>query len=242
MESLNVNQNMSLFIPRVFSNITKDRILNTMEMNLLGKVKRVDLINKIDNSGKAYNSAYIHFNYWFNSIIVENFQERIRNPEKQARIVYEDPWYWIILENNNIVNRKKNNYNKSRTFQNNIKDIELQLNEYKYFENTYWENQENELYEADIDDYDDSDSDSDSGDDAIYRCIDKETRNNNSKNNNNNNNNNENKDENTSLVSQDYVEFIEQELYDAREFEIQLLREIDCYKATLTKEYGIRFN
>ena len=249
---------MSLFIPRVFSNITKDRIHNTMEMNLLGKVKRVDLVNKIDDKGKAYNSAYIHFHYWYNSIIVENFQERIRNPEKQARIVYEDPWYWIIIENYNTntntnINSKKK-YNKSHTIKNNTP-----IDENTYFENhthdvdcqfdedTYWENRENDSYEAYKDDYNDSvcnssECSTDFEHKYVYEDEDEDEEQEQDWEKDRRCNNNENKNENTTLVSQDYVEFIEQELYDAREFEIQLLREIDCYKATLTKEYGIRFN
>jgi hypothetical protein len=43
--------------------------------------------------------VYVHFEYWYNSSVARNFQERVLNPNKEARIVYEDPWYWIVLEN-----------------------------------------------------------------------------------------------------------------------------------------------
>jgi hypothetical protein len=30
---------------------------------------------------------------------VAHFQERVTNPDKEARIVYDEPWFWIVLEN-----------------------------------------------------------------------------------------------------------------------------------------------
>ena len=49
--------------------------------------------------GHAFNAAYIHFEFWYDNSVARNFQERVLNPDKEARIVYEDPWYWIVLEN-----------------------------------------------------------------------------------------------------------------------------------------------
>ena len=51
------------------------------------------------SKNKPYNCAYIHFEFWYNNIANINLQEKIRNPEKEARIVYDDPWFWLILEN-----------------------------------------------------------------------------------------------------------------------------------------------
>ena len=28
-----------------------------------------------------------------------NFHARVRDPIKEARLIYEDPWYWVVLEN-----------------------------------------------------------------------------------------------------------------------------------------------
>jgi hypothetical protein len=49
--------------------------------------------------GTVYNAAYIHFEYWYDTVTSQSFQERVRNPEKEARLVYDEPWYWIVLEN-----------------------------------------------------------------------------------------------------------------------------------------------
>lgn len=94
-----VNQSLSLFIPRVFANITQERIADIFHILGLGSVKRVDRVLKQDAQGAEYYSVYLHFEEWYESATVANFQERVTNPEKEARIVYDDPWWWIVLEN-----------------------------------------------------------------------------------------------------------------------------------------------
>jgi hypothetical protein len=96
---MNFNQSLSLYIPRVFNNFTRDDIANIFKKLHLGQVSRVDFVEKVGNDGQFFNSVYIHFAYWFDTITVRNFQERVVNPGKEARLVYDDPWYWIVLEN-----------------------------------------------------------------------------------------------------------------------------------------------
>lgn len=100
--------NMSLYIPHVFENITKEHIIYVFEILRIGKVCNIDFVTKL-NQNKVYNGAYIHFEYWYNNISNINLQEKIRNPNKEARIVYDEPWFWLILENTGSKNieRKK---------------------------------------------------------------------------------------------------------------------------------------
>jgi hypothetical protein len=85
---------MSLFIPRVFLNITANRIKNCVEDFGLGEVERVDLVLKGN-----YNAAYIHFKIWNNTSFTAGFQYRASNPNKKCILEYDTPWYWIVLEN-----------------------------------------------------------------------------------------------------------------------------------------------
>ena len=94
-----MNANMSLYIPRVFSNISKERIADVFECLRLGKVNRIDFVAKMDRNNDLYNAVYVHFEYWYSNDAARNFQERLMNPEKETRVVYDDPWYWIVLEN-----------------------------------------------------------------------------------------------------------------------------------------------
>ena len=90
---------MSIYIPHVFSNITEDRIMRAFESLSLGKVKHIDFVEKMSKYGTVYNAAYIHFECWYDTVTSRSFQERVRNPDKEARLVYDEPWYWIVLEN-----------------------------------------------------------------------------------------------------------------------------------------------
>jgi hypothetical protein len=85
----------------MFSNITEARIISVFKTNYLGDVHHVDFVPKKDKNGKPYNAAYVHFARWYDNNIVSGFQDRIRN-DKQARVAYDDPWFWIALENTGV--------------------------------------------------------------------------------------------------------------------------------------------
>jgi len=91
--------NMSLFIPHVFSNISAERITAAFQDNDIGQVSHIDLVSKMDKNGQVYNSAYVHFAFWYENSTAVNFQERVTNPNQQAKLVYDDPWFWIVLKN-----------------------------------------------------------------------------------------------------------------------------------------------
>jgi len=99
MSITTINQSLSVFIPYVFSNFGKEYVKNVFETHLdLGKVSRVDFVAKIDKQGKEYNAAYVHFSEWSQDANTARFQEEVCT-EKGARIIYDDPWFWVILEN-----------------------------------------------------------------------------------------------------------------------------------------------
>ena len=82
----------------IFCNITKERIISILEFLDIGMVNHIDFVAKISSNGKVYNSAYIHFDFWYSNISNQNLQYRLKN-SIESRIVYDDPWYWIVLEN-----------------------------------------------------------------------------------------------------------------------------------------------
>jgi hypothetical protein len=92
-------QNISLYIPHIFANYTKEDVSRVFEDLNIGKVKNIDFVSKMSKEGKVYNSAYIHFVEWYDTIVAHNFQSRVLDVNKEARLMYEDPWYWIVLEN-----------------------------------------------------------------------------------------------------------------------------------------------
>ena len=91
-------RNISLYIPRVFPNYSKSDIRRTFEKLSIGKVSKIDLVPRMCGV-TLYNSVYIHFEYWYDNVAAINFQERVLDPNQEARLVYDDPWYWIVFEN-----------------------------------------------------------------------------------------------------------------------------------------------
>jgi hypothetical protein len=90
---------MSLYIPHVFGHITKDFMTKTIEFQGLGKVKNIDFVEKLNKNGKISTSAFVHFDYWYDNTCAIHFQERVKNPDKEAKIVYREPWFWACFEN-----------------------------------------------------------------------------------------------------------------------------------------------
>jgi hypothetical protein len=103
-------ENMSVYIPHVFPNISEDRIRAIFDRLNIAKVSQVDFVAKFDRNGRPYNAVYIHFYYWHNTTAAFNLQKRILDPAQEARIVYDDPWHWVLLENTgkkHLVNGRK---------------------------------------------------------------------------------------------------------------------------------------
>lgn len=92
-------QNISLYIPHIFANFSKEFVAKVFEDLNIGNVKNIDFVSKYGQDGKEYNAAYIHFNEWYDTISSRNFQARVLDTSKEARVVYDEPWYWIVLEN-----------------------------------------------------------------------------------------------------------------------------------------------
>ena len=96
-----INQKLSIYIPHVFANITKERIVDIFNRQSICDIERIDFVPKKGKDGKEYNIAFIHMKCWFDNDSVSNLQTRILNKNVEARIVYDDPWFWNLYENVN---------------------------------------------------------------------------------------------------------------------------------------------
>jgi len=100
----NMSCPFSICIPRVFGNISNKRIVDTFENMRLGLVRDINIIWKTNNDGANYKMAFIHFDKWNDeSDAAMNLRKRIEDPNLEARVVYDDPWYWVILPNNSTI-------------------------------------------------------------------------------------------------------------------------------------------
>ena len=94
--------NISLYIPHVYSNYTSERIADVFENKLkIGVIKSIDLVAKLGKNNVSYNAVYIHFENWYNTEAARDLQKKVLGavPNEQVKLFYDQPWYWIVLEN-----------------------------------------------------------------------------------------------------------------------------------------------
>jgi hypothetical protein len=147
--------NISLYIPHVFANISKNKIVETFEKLRIGSINRIDFVNK-KGKNENFNSVYIHFSQWYDNIASRNFQQRVLDPNMEARVVYDEPWFWIVLENkrHKAGDRKRSvnldALNNSQIASEGV-DKPMMTNQdfTKLLEKTYTETQEDFFFEAD---------------------------------------------------------------------------------------------
>ncbi len=88
----------SLCIPRVFQNITRERIIGVFSELNLGEIHHIDMIRKTNEKGESFNRVFVHFRQWWISENAVRARQRILSG-KEIKIIYDDPWFWKVSEN-----------------------------------------------------------------------------------------------------------------------------------------------
>ena len=83
---------ISLYIPYVFKNINRHKIVFTFNLLKLGGIERVDLIPHPHHPHSQ--RAFVHM-YDFNDKKYPHFRNRL-NKGEIIKIVYDDPWFWKV--------------------------------------------------------------------------------------------------------------------------------------------------
>ena len=109
----------SLCIPRVYKNISQEKILRIVEALDLGTVDHIDIV-PIKNAGvgtdrrissgssgatgsaasmdaSKFNRVFIHMN-WNSSGDANKVRERLLS-DKEVKIIYDEPWFWKVRAN-----------------------------------------------------------------------------------------------------------------------------------------------
>ena len=104
MPSFYIIQSLSFYIPSVSIEHANYQyfydVFNTLN---IGMVKRVDFQPKNDSPTFM---AFVHMVKWYENEAVMNLQEKILNEDPnvhEARIVHDDPDYWVIKPNKNPI-------------------------------------------------------------------------------------------------------------------------------------------
>ena len=119
----------SLCIPRVFQNITRERIYSIVEQLEIGEIETIDMVPKTSENGDKFQRVFIHFHHWYSTTEALKAREQVLIGN-EIKIVYQDPWFWKVSAKQFYYNtdvffpKKKNinaNHSLSRPF--------LQINE-----------------------------------------------------------------------------------------------------------------
>jgi hypothetical protein len=87
----------SLCIPRVFANISKERVDAVFRKLDIGKVERIDMIERTDDKGQTWKRVFVHLQ-WNDSELARSARARLLCGN-DVKVVYEDPWFWKVSAN-----------------------------------------------------------------------------------------------------------------------------------------------
>ena len=97
----NQNDNLSIFIPSVYENITKKDIINTFHRMNIGKVNYVDLVSQNRDDGKLIqNRAFVYFDTFYDTVESRTLQDKL-NDNRSTKIHYgKSPHvFWVLIKN-----------------------------------------------------------------------------------------------------------------------------------------------
>ena len=98
----------SLFVPAIDVNFTADYIMEAFYCQDIATISRVTLISYTIKTG-IYNRAYLDIHEWHPTEAAYNFIQRLKDPNREARIIHSDDNWWAVEVNKNsfITNSKE---------------------------------------------------------------------------------------------------------------------------------------
>jgi hypothetical protein len=93
-----MSHNPSICIPRVFANIGEARIRKVFDQLNIGKIARIDIVERKNERGEPYNRVFIHFEFWFNTQESHAVRRKLLDG-KEVKVVYDEPWFWKVSLN-----------------------------------------------------------------------------------------------------------------------------------------------
>ena len=112
----------SLCIPRMFPNITKERILQVFGDLDICDIDHIDMIPKTSPNGEKFQRVFIHMSQWKNNPQAVRARARVLEG-KEIKIIYDDPWFWKVSANRSspnqnavVVPNNRNSTQKARVF------------------------------------------------------------------------------------------------------------------------------
>lgn len=100
MNNSNINQALSIYISGVFEKDANFDYIKKIFHDLnIGEIKDIYFVKHTNGKNK---NAYIVMEQWYNNIVVEHLQEKIKDENLEARVIHNDPEYWILSQTKSI--------------------------------------------------------------------------------------------------------------------------------------------
>jgi hypothetical protein len=102
----------SITIPAVELKYTPDYIADIFLRQKIAHVKKITMIPYLRNN-EVYNIVYIYIDNWCDSESAYNFIQRLKDPTKEARLIYKsDDWWHVEINKHNSGDIYLYNYSK----------------------------------------------------------------------------------------------------------------------------------
>ena len=90
----------SLCIPRVFKNITRERVFNCFKELGIGFVERIDMVPRTAENGDQFQRVFVHLR-WNKGEQASKARTRLL-AGKEIKIIYDEPWFWKVSANRSV--------------------------------------------------------------------------------------------------------------------------------------------
>lgn len=118
-ENGNDENGVSLYIPFVFTYVTRQMIIGKMEENY-GTVHRVDMKFATNSKGQRHKKVYVHFkkNSWYKTDDAQRTLSKLQEGES-VQLTWVDNWFWKLYVSkskrleNKFLNEKREEFTKN---------------------------------------------------------------------------------------------------------------------------------
>ena len=134
---------ISLCIPRVFNNITKDKVYDVFTQLNLGQIHSIDIVEQTNKKKERVKRVFIHFSDWFMNNNAQIVFEKLMQG-KEIKIVYDDPWFWKVAVNKSKQGSIQNKHKQYEFIQYEREQYEREQYERKQYEQRQYEQRQYE--------------------------------------------------------------------------------------------------
>ena len=89
-----------IIVCSVHNSMTIEHVKDAFKMMHLAEIESAVLVPRSVGGKEPYNNAILTVKNWQDNKSAKRFQLNMREkePEREARLIYDDPWFWVIKE------------------------------------------------------------------------------------------------------------------------------------------------